>query len=84
MREKDEPPSAGTRLLLGGAGNGLLGSEILPVFVKSPACKSVGFSRCDRFSWIRNNDDIGSEPGFRVGDGLRFGYGGGNFLGIGA
>jgi hypothetical protein len=79
---QDEPPSD-PGLLLGGFGNGLFNSALLPVFIKSPACKSVGFSRCDRFSWIRNNDDVSSEQGFRVGDGLRFGYGSGDILGIG-
>jgi hypothetical protein len=54
-------------VFFGWPSNGFFGSQLLPVFVKSPACKSIGFSRCDRFSWIRDNDDISSEQGFCVG-----------------
>ena len=63
---EDETPSD-SGLLLGGAWDRLFGRQVLYVFVKSPACKSVGFSRCDRFSWIRNNDDISVEQGFCIG-----------------
>lgn len=48
----------GPGLLLGRSGDRLSCSKILPVFIKSPACKSVGFSRCDRFSWVWDNNDI--------------------------
>jgi hypothetical protein len=79
-KESDEPPSD-SGLFLGGVADRLLGSSLLFVSIKSPACKSIGFSRCNRFSGVRDNYDISSEPGFRVGPSLCLRNGIGDFLG---
>ena len=64
----DEPPPVS--VFRGGTGDRLLGRNILPLFVKSPACKSLGFGRCNRFVRVYDND--GSSVREELGRGVLF------------
>ena len=51
---EDETPSD-SGLLLGGVFKRLSDRALLPVFIKSPACRGLGFSRVNRMLRLRDN-----------------------------